>query len=296
MNLDLETPEPLTPEPPVPVLSDEQLPAVLDPETFAQQLAARQQEAVSLIPTDLLTVKRCAALVETCKVASKYADARRTETIAPHKVVVDEANAIWQPIVKGFDAIARGKSAELTKWVTDERRRDEERQRKALAEAQAQQDALDQKAEQARQAAEQLRQHALQAETVEEAAMLGKEAAKLEAKADKHLLAAMAVTPDIVPQQSKTIDLGGSKLSTRAPKKTWMLAGYDKAKPLKVTDPKLAALIGNLDALPSGVKFLLAHADLNPVYLNKSFGVIPFPAPFAEVDDYGGGSLRGTKP
>ncbi len=89
--------------------------------------------------------------------------------------------------------------------------------------------------------------------------------------------------------QTKTLDLGGATLSTKAPKNTYILPGWDKAKPLKLTDPKLAELLRD----PAGLQFLLQHADLNPVYLNKSFGVIPFPAPFATVPDYSGASVRG---
>lgn len=350
--------EPSTDHEPTPEI-DAQLPAIVDPVSFARILEAQKAEALMLTPTDPLTVKRCAALIETCKVASSYAETRRTEIVKPLNTLVDEANAIWQPIVKGFAEIAKGKSAEVSQWITEERRKDEARQRKELEDARLAKEALERKAEAERREAERIR---LEAERVvreeeerkqqaerdrialeenkkaaaqalldaksaaekkkqqaaydrqvqleqeqaardEEARLaslaeqqrLEKEAAKLDAKAEQHDVASTYVTPEVLPQQAKTIDLGGSKLVTKAPKKTWLLTGWDKQKPLKVTDPKLSALVGDIETLPPGVRFLLKHADLSPVHLNKSFGVIQFPAPFAEVDDYSGAALRKAK-
>ena len=69
--------------------------------------------------------------------------------------------------------------------------------------------------------------------------------------------------------------------------------GWDKSKPLPCTDPALSRLIGDIYALPDGVRFLLEHSELSTVKLNKSFGVIKFPEPFASIDDYKGSSFRG---
>jgi hypothetical protein len=207
--------------------------------------------------------------------------------------VVKDTNAIWKPIVDGFALLAKRKGAEVAKYVDDQRKEAERLQQKAIDDAKAKQDELDRKAKELSDEAERLRAEAAQAVSPEAAAQLNKQADRAEAKAEQTELKASQVVTQVVPQMSKTIDLGSSKLATRAPKNIWMLAGYDKAKPLRLTDPKLADLVGDISKLPDGVQFLLKHADLNPVHLNKSYGVIPFPAPFADVPDYSGSQVRG---
>lgn len=340
-------------------LSDEDIPAIEDPKQFAQHLEVLQRQAPAMTPADELSVKQCAALIETCTIASRYAEKRRTDLVKPLNTKVKEYNATWMPIVEGFDSIAKQISRRVTDWVQEQRRQDEARQRKALEDARREREELERKAEAERQEAERIRLEAERKQRDEEARQqqverdrlaaeeqrkvaaqaiidaknekdrqlqqsaydrhmqeqqeqaardqearqaslfeqerLEKEAAKLDTKAEKHEVASTYVTPDVLPQQAKTIDIGSSKLVTKAPKKTWLLPGWDKQKPLKITDAKLAALVGDLDALPPGVRFLLQHADLNPVHLNKSFGVLKFPHPFGEVDDLGGAALRQSK-
>ena len=277
----------------VEVLTEEQVVALQDPEALKQQLEVCRTRFVTLRPVDPLTVKQCAALVETCTFAARHAESRRTEIVGPHNKIVKDANLVWQPIVQGFEALSKTKAAEVAKWIDDERKAAQREQQRLIDEAKAKQDELDRKAQAERDEAERLRLEADKANTIEEAEVLHQQADKLEKKADKDELRASQVVTQIVPAQAKTIDLGSSSLTTRAPKKTWLLPGWDKKKPLRVTD--LNGLCGDLSKLPEGVRFLLQHSDLNPVYLNKSFGVIEFPAPFASVDDYGGSALRAGK-
>lgn len=344
----------LTPE----VLTEEQV-QELDAGALLQQLEVCKTRFVTLRPKDDLTAKQCAALAETCAFASRHAETRRTAITDPLNKMVKDTNLIWQPIVKGFADLARGKGAEVAKFIDDQRKEAERLQQKAIDDAKAEQDRLDRIAEEERNRAEQLRQEAtrlereeqdrlarvetdrlaaeqkikndahavidakrrgdeaatrlaqeqldrakaeeserlLNEETARFAAQaeqnrLNKLASKAENKSNKAELASENVVPTVVQQVSRTIDLGSSTLSTKAPKNIWILAGWDKQKPLRVTDPKLAELVGDLSKLPEGIQFLLKHADLNPVYLNKAYGVITFPKPFADAPDYGS-SVRG---
>jgi hypothetical protein len=277
--------EDATETPIVEVLTEEQVVALHDPEALKQQLEVCRTRFVTLRPIDELTAKQCAALVETCTFAARHAESRRTEIVGPHNKIVKDANLVWQPIVQGFEALSKTKAAEVAKWIDEERKAAQREQQRLIDEAKAKQDELDRKADELRIDAERLRQ----AGQVEEAS-------KAEAKADKIELKSSQVVTKVVPAQSKTIDLGSSTLSTRAPKKTWIRPAWDKQKPLRVIDPTrpnpLTNLIGDISKLPEGVQFILRHSELSPVLLNKSFGVIKFPAPFAEVDDYSGSSVR----
>lgn len=349
-------------EPEILTISEEEIKEFTTPERFAQQLQVIQQHAGQLTPHDTLSVKRTVALIEICTVASRHADMRLHEIIDEPSKVVKDAKLVWEPFTKGFDAIKKQKSAEVSQFVTEQRRLQEEQQRKEIAEAKAKQDALDKKAEDERLEAQRIRDEADRLAREEEARVaqverdrlaaeqrlkdeaaaivaakaagdrkaaklaqealertqaaeaqkvrddeaarlaaeedqerLNKLAVKADGKAEKAELAASNVTTTVIQQQSKTIDLGTSKLSTKAPKKVWILPGWDKAKPLRVTDAKLAKLVGDLDKLPEGVRFLLKYSDLNPVHLNKAFGEVPFPEPFGTADDFGGAALRTGK-
>ena len=293
MNPSLEMEEEVAEEPIVDVLTEEQVVALNDPEQLKQQLEVVRERFVVLNPTDALSAKRCAALAVVCTVASKHAESQRTAVTEPLNKQVKDHNAIWQPIVKGFEELGRTAKAAVAKFVDDERKAAEREQQRLIDEAKAKQDELDRKAKAERDEAERLRLEADKAITIEEAEALHQQADKLEKKADTHELKASQVVTTVAPMQPKTIDLGTSSLSTKAPKNTWLLAGYDKQKPLRLTDPRLETLVGKLADLPLGVQFLLRHADLNPVYLNRSFGVIDFPPPFAVVPDYSGASVRG---
>jgi hypothetical protein len=282
----VETSEPL-------LITEGHITALTDPELLLKSLEGAKRLMVTLRPTDDITVKQCAALVETCSVAWKHAEKRRTDLVSPHNLIVDNTNAIWQPIVKGFKQLAQLKAAEISQYVEEERQKAQRLQQKAIDDAKAEQDRLTREAEAARLESERIRKEADQAKTIEEAEILHQQADKLEKKADVKELKAEQVVTEVVPQQAKTIDIGTSSFSTRAPKKTWVLAGWDKSKPLRLTDPKLSKLIGDITQLPEGVQFALRYSDLNPVYLNKAFGEVVFPEPFGTADEYKGSQSRG---
>lgn len=300
MNTDLELPVESTTETPpdeipiIPeVLTEEQFTALTDPQEFIKQIEVVDRLRHTIEPTTALALKQLAALAATCTFSARFAEQQRVAIVGPHNKIVDDENAIWMPIVKKGKEKAREIGAIITKAIDDQRKADQLAQQRLIDEANRAQAELDRKAEEDRLEAERLRLEAEKANTPAEKAQLEKKADKLEAKAEQLELKSSQVVTQVVVTQEKTLDLGGVTLSTRAPKNTWMLAGYDKVKPLRITDPKLSALVGDLSTLPEGLQFLLKHADLNPVYLNKSFGVIAFPAPFATVPDYSGSQVRG---
>jgi len=55
---------------------------------------------------------------------------------------------------------------------------------------------------------------------------------------------------------------------------------------IRLTDPRFADLIGDLDALPIGIRFLIQHSDLNLVRLNKAFKIVPLHEQFTLEDDF----------
>jgi len=364
MNLELEEAEVTTEEKTVAhvpeVMTEEEVQALKNPAELIQQLEACKTRFGSLRPTDSLSVKQCVALIETCAFASRYAESRRTAITEPLNKQVTDANAIWQPIVKGFAEVAKVRGVEVAKFIDDQRKEAARLQQKAINDAKAEQDRLDRIAEEERQKAEHLRLEAERAAKAEEDRLakvetdrlaaeqkikddeqalidakargdaeaarraqreindakdaaaqkviddetarvaaqeeqdrVNKLATKAEAKADKAELASSNVVTEVVATQAKTIDTGSATFSAKAPKKTWLLAGWDKSKPLRCTDPALAHVLGNLLALPTSVQFLLKYSDLNPVYLNKAFGEVEFPEPFSITDDYKGSSVRG---
>lgn len=288
MNVELEEAEAVDAE----LLTEDQVQALVDPAQLQQQLVRVKTQFGALVPKDELSAKRCAALASTCTFASKHAEAQRTAVTDPLNKQVKAVNEVWQPIVKGFDELARMTKASVAKWVDDERKKAQLEQQRLIDEANAKQRELEHKAEEDRKESERLRAEADKALSKDEAETLHQQADKLDKKADKAEIKASQVVTEVAPMQAKTLDLGSSSLSTKAPKNTWILAAWDKSKPLRLTDPALKAIVGEWSKLPEGVQFLLKHSDLNPVHLNKSFGVIEFPAPFAVVPDYSGASVR----
>ena len=294
MNPSLEMADETTTETPlVEVLTEEQVAALTDPQAFLKQIEAVEQLKATLSPTDELAIKRLAALGATATFSARFAEEQRVTIVGPLNEKVDAANLIWMPIVKRGKATAQEINAIVSKAIDDRRKAAAIEQQRLIDEAKAKQDELDRKAKEERDEADRLRQLADQAKTIDEADVLHQQADKLEKKAGKDELKASQVVTTVVPTQSKTLDLGGVTFSAKAPKKIWILAGWDKQKPLRLTDHKLSALVGDLSKLPEGVQFLLKYSDLNPVYLNKAFGEVPFPKPFGETDDYKGSSVRG---
>lgn len=157
------------------------------------------------------------------------------------------------------------------------------------------------RAQAAKEAEEELARKA-EAERLEaeaEQARLAKEAEKKEAKADTLEMKASELVPSMVSEVSKKVELEDSTVSfAGGGKEIWSLPGWDKKEKLRVVfngeaDRRIAKLIGDLDKLPPGVQFILGHCALDPVFLNKSFGSVKFPEPFAKTKDYSRSSVRG---
>ncbi len=258
----------------------------LDAGNESSQLTIYQQRAAVLVPTDDLTIRQCAEFIEECKLAEKRQEQKRKDKVDPLNTKVKEINALYMPVRDAFGLLWRTVDEKVSRFVHEQRQQAQIEQQRLIVEAKKKQDEENAKAEAARQAADDARE-----------AGDAKLAAKLDAKADKTEMKASMITAPIVLAPERTMDLGGNTLSVSAPKKDWVLAGWDKAKPMRVMfggkpDPRIAALMGNVEALPEGVRFVLQHADISPVHLNKSFGQIAFPAPFAETDKFGGSTLR----
>ena len=112
------------------------------------------------------------------------------------------------------------------------------------------------------------------------------EAAKAEAKADRLELKAELVVDDVVTVQPKTLDLGGVTLSAKAPKKNWSLPGWDKKEKLPGNDDRLKGI---------DPAWLIQFCVVDATRLNKAYGVVPFPKPFVDVEEFGGSTARGGK-
>ena len=245
-------------------------------------LSIYQQRAATLIPTDDLTIRQCAEFIEECKLAEKRQEAKRKEQVDPLNAKVKEINALYMPVRDAFGQLWRSVDERVSRYVHEQRKKARLEQQRVIDDAKRKQKDEEDKADAARKDAEAARQ-----------AGDDKLAAKLEAKAEKAEVKASMITAPVVHAPDRTMDLGGNTLSVSAPKKDWMLAGWDKAKPLPVLDASLAPLIGKLDALPEGLRWLLRFCDVNPVRLNAAFkSGEKFPAPFAETDKFGGSTLR----
>lgn len=247
-----------------------------------QYLALYQQKVNALVPVDDFTVKSCGEFVEQCKLAAKRVEDKRTALVDPLNKQVKELNAVYMPVRDAFQNMAKAVTMRVNKFIDDRRRAAELEQQRLLAEAAKQQAELDRKAQEARAKAEEAatRGNYVAASVQESKAVI------LEQKAAEVVPMQVAVPNGKVELETSTVSFGGAK-------KVWALGSWDKKKPLRVLDPSLAALVGDLSKLPDGVRFVLQHSDINPVYLNASFkGGTKFPAPFAEVNDYSASRVR----
>ena len=247
-----------------------------------QLLAIYEQRASVLVPTDDLTVRQCAEFIEECKLAEKRQEQKRKDKVGPLNAEVTAINALYMPVRDAFGLLWRTVDEKVSRYVHEQQQKARLEQQRLIAEAKKKRDEEDAKAEAVRKAADAARQ-----------AGDDKLAAKLDARADKAEVKASMITAPIVLAPERTMDLGGHTLSVNAPKKDWIMAGWDKAKPLPVLDASLAPLIGNTESLPEGLRWLLRFCDINPVRLNAAFkSGEKFPVPFAETDKFGGSTLR----
>lgn len=247
-----------------------------------QYLGFYQQKVNGLVPVDDATVKSIGEFVEQCKLAAKRVEEKRTLLVSPLNKQVKEINAIYMPVADTFIGFATEATIRVNKFIEDRKRKAELEQQEILAEAARRQAELDRKAREAREQAAQ----AAESGNEVKATVLESKATILEQKAVEVVPMQVAMPNGKVELETSTVSFGGAK-------KVWSLPGWaDKKKPLRLNDPSLAALVGDVSKLPEGVRFLIQHGDLNPVHLNKSFGTIPFPAPFMVVNDYSKSTVR----
>lgn len=247
-----------------------------------QYIALYQQRVNALVPIDDLTVKSCGEFVEQCKLVAKRVEEKRTALTEPLNKQVKDINAIYMPVRDAFQSMAKAVTMRVNKYLNDRRRAAELKQQRLLEEAAKKQAELDRKAQEAMAKAAQ----ALESGDEVAATVLESKATILEQKAAEVVPMQVAMPNGKVELETSTVSFGGAK-------KVWSLGSWDKKKPLRVLDPSLASLVGDLSKLPEGVRFILQHSDLNPVHLNASYkGGTKFPAPFAEVNDYSGSRVR----
>lgn len=263
---------------------EQAVPAILSAEPAMREplFAEYRRLAALLVPKDDASIERIAVLVEFCKKGARAIEAIRKAELKPLETEIDRVNSKYNPPKEFLLLVARGKTEEANKFLDDRRRAAELEQQRLLAEAAKKQAELDRKAQEARAKAEEAatRGNYVAASVQESKALI------LEQKAAEVVPMQVAVPTGKVELETSTVSFGGAK-------KVWNLNGWDKKKPLRVSDPSLASLVGDLSKLPEGVRFILQHSDLNPVYLNASYkGGMKFPAPFAEVNDYSGSRVR----
>lgn len=248
-------------------------------------LKSYQQEAGELKAYDDLSLKRCAAFVETCKVAQAHAQMRRKSLVDPLNKQVKDHNAVWMPIEDGFNTAWRAALTTANRFIAERQAEIEAKQRKADAEAAAAQALIDKRKREAEEAAK---------EAAEKGDFVA--AVELESKAEELRVQASEIVPEVVPQEQSKVQLSsGATLSLGGGgKRTWTLPGWDKKKALPALDQKFAPLIGDITKLPEGVQFLLSVCDVSPVHLNTKWKApgAKFPKPFADAPDYSKGSLR----
>jgi len=247
-------------------------------EVKAGELLSLYEETVkTLPPIGQQTLAAYADAIDQIKLAAKNMEAIRKRKVAPLNAELKQINGAYMPFEEKFTAMAKRLAEIPNRWIDEQDRLRAEEQRRINAEAERKRIEAEQAGEKSRAA--------------ERAALEkgdDKEAAKHGAKAEQQELRAAEIAPDVVPQVSKSVDLGGSTVGFAGRKMVWALTGWDKQKPLDLNSPLLASLIGDLSTLPPGIQFLLKVSQINPTKLNKLYGIEPFPKPFSEVPDYSG--------
>ncbi|MBF0260250.1 MAG: hypothetical protein HQL97_00255 [Magnetococcales bacterium] len=256
-----------------------------DADKLADIMKAYETEAADLTAHDNISLLRCAAFVETCKVAQAHAAKRREGLVGPLNAQVKKHNAVWMPLEKGFDAAWRKALGTANRYIAERDAAIEAEQRRLAAEAAAAQALIDQQQREAEEAAK---------KAAEEGDFVA--AVELESKAEELRVQAAEIVPEVVPQESNKVQLdSGATLSLGGKgKRIWVLPGWDKKKALPALDEKFAGLVGDITKLPEGVQFLLSVCDVNPVHLNAKWKApgAKFPRPFIDAPDYSKGSLR----
>lgn len=269
---------------------------ILHPEAAAEQMVAcsladldnrlmqyRERVNLTFVPDDDNSVVECALFIDGCKVAADHVEAKRDALVRPLNEKVEEYNKPRIKVREFFKSMAKLVVSRVNERNEKLRVAAELETQRRIKEANAKQALLDRQAQEAKDKAAEA---AASGDAVTAAVLEGK-ASILEQKASE-------VVPMLAAAPSGKVNVGTATVSFGWAKKVWSLIGWDdKKKPLRVSDPALASLVGDLSKLPEGVRFILQHADLNPIYLNASFkGGMKFPAPFVEVNDYSKSKVR----
>lgn len=187
--------------------------AVVMPETEdeaakeQQALAAFEEKAAVLTPTDEKTDEQCLLFISECKAAEKRLDARREELVRPHLDKQREINGAYKPVIDAFNTLWKTMDQRRSDYLKKKQQEIDEANRKAIADAEQARLIEEKKAEEARAAAASAR------ESGDE-----KTAIKLELKADKAETKAMMTAPVLTTVSSPTAarSLGnGTKMGTR---------------------------------------------------------------------------------
>lgn len=297
MNLELEMEEaPVEEAPIVTTVVTEEIPdltavTITEPTDFQPYLDILDRRIARVPkPHDEKTLLYCGLTIQFCKDAAKMAAARKLALETAHKPLLDAIDW-WGEKKRLAEQRAKELAPGMNEFLYELEQAALRKQQEENAKAEQERIRLDKEREEAEKAA----RDAANAGNLEVAAAAV-------AKVEELIVQADMTVPDVVPVHTKKLDLGaGVTLSGKAPDKEWKLAGWDKAKPIRVlangkVDPRIASLIGDISKLPPGVLFVLQHVDMNPVHLNASYkGGLAFPAPFTEGLKFGGSVLRGGK-
>lgn len=238
----------------------------------AAALAAAEARAQRLVITTQQDYEAALTFSAECKLAARRLEERRLAEGRPLRAALADIDRLLGPPRDAFRALAARVEQAAAAYLTAARQAAEQAQ---LAAAQR---------------AEQERQRLLAA-----AAQAQQQAGRAEANGDPHAarvareqaeqaqLAAAAVPTPIVAPPSATVATGTATVTVRQDR-TWLLPGWDGRTPLPLTDERFRSLIGPLEALPSGVQFLLRAGVLASAQLNALWRAgVPFPAPFETV-------------
>jgi hypothetical protein len=237
-------------------------------------------------PMTDIELQSWADLHEELKLTHKRYEAKRKAKVDPLNKQVKEINEYYMPKVKGLEEMARRSGEVVSRRVEELRQAAEREQQRLIEEAKKAEADRIAKAEAERKAAE-------------EAKAQGNEVAAVEHEAKAEMMeleAVQAAAPPVVQVQSRTLNLGTSKLTAGKFTPTWLLPGWDGKERLTALDDRLRPIVGDPEKLPANLRWLLAHCEVSSVLLNASVKTATsFPSPFTITKKPGATTLRGGK-
>lgn len=235
-------------------------------------------------PVNDLEVASWADLHEELKLTYKRYEAKRKAKVDPLNKQVTEINQYYMPKVKSLEEMARRSGNVVANFIEQKRIAAEREQQRLIEDAKRAEAERIAKAEAERKAAEEAKAKGDAVAAVEH-----------ETKAEMmELEAVQAAAPPVVEVQSRTLDLGTSKLTVGKFTKTWLLPGWDGKEKLTALDDRLRAIVGDPEKLPANLRWLLAHCEVSAVLLNASVKTATsFPSPFTITKKPGATTLRG---